>query len=65
MGTHRLLGLSAHDEGIRQRSSRRSRHFPLYFPSRLAKCGVGQPRDHTRSWKLNLMDDEPLKPALG
>ena len=31
MNTHRLLGLSAHDEGIRQRSSRRSRHFSLYF----------------------------------
>ena len=32
---------------------------------RLAKCGVGQSTDHTRSRKLNLMDDEPFKPTLG
>ena len=32
MKTHRLLWLSAHDEGIRQGRSRRSRHFPVYFP---------------------------------
>jgi len=31
---------------------------------RLAKCEAGQSADHTRSWKLNLMD-EPFKPTLG
>lgn len=65
--THRLLWLSTHDEGIRQRRSRRSRHFSVYFfirRIRLAKCEAGQSADHTRSWKLNLMD-EPFKPTLG
>jgi hypothetical protein len=67
--THRLLWLPTHDEGIRQRRSRRSRHFPVYYffirRIRLAKCGVGQSTDHTRSWKLNLMNDEPFKPTFG
>jgi len=66
--THRLLGLPAHDEGIRQRRSRRSRHFSVYFLS-VAPVSLStelvRPPDHTRFWKLNLMDDEPFKPTPG
>jgi len=55
MKTHRLLGLSAHDKGIGQRRSRRSRHFSLYFSSVVsASLSAELVRQTTRrSWKLN------------
>ena len=61
MRTHRLLGLSAHDKGIRQRRSRRSRHFSLYFSSVVsASLSAELVRQTTRrSWKLNRLSANP------